>query len=130
MRLTATPDQLLEGFPIGPQGTTECQHCGYTLYEGDRATVLASRPAETNQWAIHRPYCVTCSPDAIRHPTLGCTELLAQCRLGTRADLATQQTRLVVLEPELLDSSEPSESQSAPEPTDDHAKRPARLLEH
>lgn len=108
MRVTTTPVQLFEGFPIGPQGTTVCQHCGTTLYEGDRATVLASRPADTDCWAIHRPYCAACSPDTISQPTLGCTELLAQCRLGTRADLATQQTRLVVLEPEIQDASEPN----------------------
>ncbi|WP_049888685.1 hypothetical protein [Natronococcus occultus] len=113
MRVATTPMQLLEGFPVGPQPTA-CQHCGDTLQEGDHATVFAARPADADQWAIHRPYCPTCSPDTIRHPTVGCTELLAQCRLGTRADLATQQTRLVVLEPELQDSSPPTNRATDP----------------
>ncbi|WP_306061318.1 hypothetical protein [Natronococcus wangiae] len=119
MRLTATPDQLLEGLTVGTQGTTHCQWCDHEFYEGDIATILVSRPADTDRWAIHRAYCAACDPSAIAGPTLGCTELLARCRLGTRADLATQQTELVTLEPELIDTSEPAESQSTLETTDD-----------
>ncbi|ADB63610.1 hypothetical protein Htur_4852 (plasmid) [Haloterrigena turkmenica DSM 5511] len=120
MKVVTTPTQLLEGFPVGPHDTTTCQHCEYRLYEGDRVTVLASRPADTDRWAIYRPYCVACSPDTITEPTRGCTELLAECRLGTRADLPTQQTRVVALEPEIQDSSPPSnraaESEAIPIP--------------
>jgi hypothetical protein len=68
---------------------------------------------------------VGCDPSAIAGPTLGCTELLAACRLGTQTDAATQQTELVVLEPDLIDASEPAESQSAsdtdPQPTPDES---------
>jgi hypothetical protein len=119
MKLTTTPEQLLEGLTIGTQGSTHCQWCDYEFYEGDVATVLVSRPADSDHWTVHRAYCAACNPSAIAGPTLGCTELLAQCRLGTRADLATQQTELVALKPELIDSSEPAESQSPLETTTD-----------
>lgn len=119
MRLTTTPDQLLEGFAVGTQGTTHCQWCDYEFYEGDVATILVSRPADSDHWTVHRAYCAACDPSAIADPTLGCTELLAQCRLGTQADAATQQAQLVALEPELIDSSEPAESQSTLETTTD-----------
>jgi hypothetical protein len=118
MKLTTTPEQLLEGLPIGTQGSTHCQWCDHEFYEGDVATILVSRPADSDHWIVHRTYCAACDPSEIAGPTLGCTELLAQCRLGTRADLATQQTELVALEPELIDSSEPAESQFPLETTD------------
>lgn len=82
--------------------------------EGDRTTIFAARPADADQGAIHRPYRPTCSPDIIRHPTVGCMEPFTQCRLGTLADLATQQTRLVVLELELKDSSPPTNRATEP----------------
>jgi hypothetical protein len=37
---------------------------------------------------------------------LDCAKLLVQCQLETDADLAMQQTELVVLEPEVIDSSD------------------------
>ncbi|ELY63395.1 hypothetical protein [Natronococcus jeotgali] len=119
MLLEATPTQLLEGLSVGTQGSTHCQWCDYEFYEGDTATVLISRPADADCWIVHRAYCASCDPSAIAGPTLGCTELLARCRLGTRADLAAQQTELVVLEPKLQDASEPAESQSALETDED-----------
>ena len=122
MKLTTTPEQLLEGLTVGTQGSTHCQWCDYEFYEGDTATVLVSRPADADCWTVHRAYCAGCDPSAIAGPTLGCTELLARCRLGTRADLATQQTELVILESELIDASEPAESQSALETDEDPTK--------
>jgi hypothetical protein len=119
MLLEATPAQLLAGFPVGIQGCTHCQWCEYEFYEGDIATVLVSKPADSDHWDVHRAYCVGCDPSAIAGPTLGCTELLVKCRLGTQADLATQQTELVVLEPDLIDASEPAESQSTLEADED-----------
>ncbi|MDG5821441.1 hypothetical protein [Natronococcus sp. A-GB7] len=119
MKLTTTPEQLLEGLSIGTQGSTHCQWCDYEFYEGDTATVLVSHPADADCWTVHRAYCAGCDPSAIAGPTLGCTELLARCRLGTRADLAIQQTELVILDPKLIDASEPAESQSALETDED-----------
>ncbi|AGB37017.1 hypothetical protein [Natronococcus occultus] len=119
MLLEATPAQLPAGLPVGTQGATHCQWCDYEFYEGDVATVLVSKPADSDHWTVHRAYCAGCDPSAITGPTLGCTELLVTCRLGTQTDLATQETELVVLEPELRDASEPAESQSALETDED-----------
>ncbi|TYL37443.1 hypothetical protein CV102_17715 [Natronococcus pandeyae] len=119
MKLTTTPEQLLKGLTIGTQTQTHCQWCDHEFYEGDVATILVSKPADSDHWTVHRTYCAACDPSGIAGPTLGCTELLAECRLGTQIDTATQQTELVALEPELIDSSEPAESQSALETNED-----------
>jgi hypothetical protein len=128
MKLTTTPEQLLKGLTVGAQTKTHCQWCDHEFYEGDVTTILVSRPADADHWIVHRAYCAACDPSAIAGPTLGCTELLARCRLGTQTDAATQQTELVVLEPELIDSSEPAESESViiesssdPQPTPDES---------
>jgi hypothetical protein len=127
MKLTTTPDQLLKGFTVGTQTQTHCQWCDHEFYEGDVAIILVSRPADADHWIVHRAYCAACDPSAIAGPTLGCTELLAQCRLGTQTDAATQQAELVALEPEIIDPSEPTESESiiettsGPQPTPDES---------
>lgn len=108
--IAATPRQLLAGLPLGSQGDLRCQHCGNELYEGEPVSVIAARPAGTITWLLQRVRCQECTPSAIRQPTLGWTELLVRCRLGTLADGATQRTRLVVLEPIVLTRSPPSES--------------------
>ncbi|WP_198667839.1 hypothetical protein [Saliphagus sp. LR7] len=109
--ITAAPRQLLAGLPLGSQGDLRCQHCGNELYEGEPVSVIAARPAGTITWLLQRVRCQECTPSAIRQPTLGWTELLVRCRLGTLADGATQRTRLVVLEPVVLTSSPPAESE-------------------
>ena len=119
MILETTPEQLLEGLTVGIQGTTHCQWCNHEFDESDPIIILFTQPAGTDHWAVHRTYCTTCNPSTIASPVLGCTKLLAQCRLDTRSDPAMQQTELVVLEPDLIDSSEPLESQSALESDED-----------
>ena len=119
MLLETTPEQLLEGLTIGTQGTTHCEWCNHEFDESDPIIILFAQPADTDHWLVHRTYCTTCNPSTIAGPVLGCTKLLARCRLDTRAELATQQTELIVLEPELIDSSEPLESQSTLESDED-----------
>ena len=120
MVLETTPEQLLEGLTVGTQGTTHCQWCNHEFDESDPIIIiLFTQPAGTDHWAVHRTYCTTCNPSTIASPVLGCAKLLARCRLDTRAELATQQTELIVLEPELIDSSEPLEGQSALESDED-----------
>ncbi len=109
MFLEATPAQL----PVGTQGTTHCQWCDHEFDEGDTIIILFSQSAGTDHWVVHRTYCTACNPSTIARPVLDCAKLLARCRLGTHADLATQPPELVVLEPELIDSSEPAENPSA-----------------
>jgi hypothetical protein len=119
MVLETTPEQLLEGLTIGTQGSAHCQWCNHEFDESDPIIVLFTQSADTDRWAVHRIYCTTCNPSTIAGPVLGYPKLLAQCRLDTCAELATQQTELIVLEPELIDSSEPLESQSALESDED-----------
>jgi hypothetical protein len=119
MVLETTSEQLLEGLTVGTQGSAHCQWCNHEFDESDPIIVLFTQSADTDRWAVHRTYCTTCKPSTIAGPVLGYPKLLAQCRLDTRAELATQQTELIVLEPELIDSSEPLESQSALESDED-----------
>ena len=94
----------LYGHPVG----THCLHCTHQFTEDDVATVFASRPVG-GEWTIHRTYCDDCSPTAIRHPTLGCQELLVRCRLRSNTDLT-------ISDPEVLASSPPTESHSVATP--------------
>lgn len=110
VRITASPRQLLAGLPLGSQGDLRCQHCRNRLYEGETVSAIAGRPAGTTTWLLQRVRCRGCTPSAIRQPTLGWSELLIRCRLGTLSDGAIQRTRLVVLEPTVLTGSQPSES--------------------
>ncbi|AGB37106.1 hypothetical protein Natoc_1282 [Natronococcus occultus SP4] len=119
MLLETTPEQLLEGLTVGTQGSAHCQWCNHEFDESDPIIILFTQPADSDHWAVHRTYCTTCNPSTIAGPILGCTKLLARCRLGTSAELAMQQTELIVLEPKLIDSSEPFESQSALETDED-----------
>ena len=118
MLLETTLEQLLEGLTAGTQGTTHCQWCNHEFDENDPIIILFTQPAGTDHWTVHRTYCTACNPSTIAGPVLGYPKLLAQCRLGTRDELATQ-TELIVLKPELIDSSEPLESQSALESDED-----------
>jgi hypothetical protein len=56
-----------------------------------------------------KPSTLPSNAQALR-PVLDRAKLLVQCRLGTCVDVATQLTKLVVSETELIDSSGPVES--------------------
>jgi hypothetical protein len=110
MPLETTTGQLLEELPVGTQGTTYCQWCNHEFDEADPIIILFTQPAGTDHWAVHRTYCTTCNPSTIASPVLDCPKLLARCRLDTHTELETQPTELVVLEPKLIDASEPVET--------------------
>jgi hypothetical protein len=105
MALETTPAQLLEGFTVGTRGTTHCQWCDHEFDEGHVAIVLFTQAVDTDRWDIHRTYCTPCNPSTIARPVLDCPKLLVQCRLGLCADSTTRPTKLVALEPKLIDSS-------------------------
>jgi hypothetical protein len=110
MALETTLAQLLEGLTVGAQGSAHCQWCEHEFDEGDVAIVLFTQTADTDCWEVHRIYCTPCNPSTIARPVLDRAKLLVQCRLGTCTDVPTQATKLVVFEPELIDSSGPVES--------------------
>ncbi|WP_394743101.1 hypothetical protein [Natronococcus roseus] len=113
MFLETSLAKLPEELAVGTQESARCQWCDSELNEGDVITVLFSKIDGVGHWEVHRTYCTGCGPSAIADPVIGCTKLLAQCRLDILTDLATQPTELVVLEPKLIDLSEPIEGQSA-----------------
>ena len=79
--------------------STECQHCGRSLTEGDDIVVYVSQPADERTYKIGD--CVCARPDHRQREvfTLGVRELLVGGRIGTAADAATQSTWPILVDP-------------------------------
>ena len=79
--------------------STECQHCGRSLTEGDDVVVYVSKPADERTY--HVDDCVCARPDHRQRDvfTLGVCELLVAGRIGTAADAATQSTWPILVNP-------------------------------
>ena len=79
--------------------STECQHCGRSLTEGDDVVVYVSQPADERTYKIGD--CVCARPDHRQREvfTLGVRELLVGGRIGTAADAATQSTWPILVDP-------------------------------
>lgn len=76
------PSVVLEGYPVGANGDRAfCSGCRRELREGHRATVLAFRFEETNQWDVPVVHCDVCAPARIAEPTPGAVEILAAAEL-------------------------------------------------
>ncbi|MFC4438565.1 MULTISPECIES: hypothetical protein [Natrialbaceae] len=84
--VVATPAQILQGYPVGPEpDTVLCIGCGTALHETDIVFAYAYRCADSTRWDVPRLFCRGCVPNRIRSPTLGTTEVLVGGRLGTIA---------------------------------------------
>lgn len=86
----------LQNFALG-EGAAICQICGSKRLEGDAITAYAFRPAGTPTFRLGFVTCTDCSP--ITRFTLGVRELVVEGRIGTCADVATQSSWPVLLEP-------------------------------
>ena len=110
----ATPEEVLAGHPIGPHANgAVCSGCGEALHETDIVFAYAYRCAEAVDWIVSRLYCRECSPDRVRSPTLGVTEVLVGARLGTITLPTARSHRLCLVELALRAFS-PAENGCAP----------------
>ncbi|WP_306059973.1 hypothetical protein [Natronococcus wangiae] len=106
----ATPIQVLQGHPVGPDlHTALCSGCGTPLHETDVVFAYAYRCADSVQWDVPRVFCHGCAPNRIRSPTLGTTEVLAGSRLGMITLPTSRSHRLCLTELEIRAFSSPTE---------------------
>ena len=92
------------------EGPAACQVCGCELREGDGLTTYAFRAAGNRFFEIGY---VMCAADEHAHPSVfmrGVHELVVTGRIGLCADVASQSSWLVLIEPEPIVASRPTSS--------------------
>lgn len=85
-----------------------CQVCGHSFQEGEDITAYAYRAAGEPTFAIGY---IMCGHDTHEHPTVfarGVCEYVLTGHIGTCADVRTQSTEYVLLEPTVVVSSPPT----------------------
>ncbi|WP_377076537.1 hypothetical protein [Natronoarchaeum sp. GCM10025703] len=108
--VSAAPEQVLTGHPVGPSATgPQCADCGTAFVETDLVFAYAYRCADRAVWDVPRLYCWGCAPGTVRTPTLGATEVLVGGRLGTIACPTARSQRLCLTELALRAYSPPME---------------------
>lgn len=89
------PVVLLDGYPVGANGDRAfCADCHRELRAGHRATVLAYRHVDTNQWDVPHVYCEQCAPPSVPDPTPGTVEVLAAGHLVAGEPIGDRRGRL------------------------------------
>ena len=108
--VTATPEAVLTGHPVGPRANgAVCIGCGEALHEVDIVSAYAYRCADAADWVVSRLYCLECAPARIRSPTLGATEVLVGGRLGSITLPTARTHRLCLVELKMRTFSPPTE---------------------
>ncbi len=114
--VSASPEQVLDGYPLSIAETISCPGCERKLTEGHRLVVLAYRPHWSYVWAIETIRCRTCGSDSIRPTDRSGPSLLLDGRITTTCDETTQSMTLTFSTPSIHDrrfvelrTSEPSE---------------------
>lgn len=103
--------QATRGTPVGHGGTARCvrAECSASLSEGSEVAALVYRQSDESAFTVGRLYCHACRVEEVRHPTQGAEEYLVHARLGTVADVGEQRHWLAVIDPEVVDSSSPTD---------------------
>ena len=99
----------IQCFALGV-GPAACQVCGREFREGDGVTAYAFRAAGNRFFEIGY---VMCAADEHAHPSVfmrGVHELVVTGRIGLCADVASQSSWLVLIEPEPIVASRPTSS--------------------
>lgn len=95
-RVTATPDQVFEGYTVGSGAKAACTGCQRTVRDGDPVGISAYQTSEGARWDIARLFCVDCRKSSIQYPTTSATSVVLQAHLCVTSDAATQSVRLTL----------------------------------
>ena len=103
--------QATRGTPVGHEGTVRCVHakCDAPLTEGSEIATLVYRQRDECAFTVGSLFCRVCRVGEVRHPTRGAEEYLVHARLGTVADAAEQRHWLALIDPEIVNSSPPTD---------------------
>ncbi|WP_435099026.1 hypothetical protein [Halorubrum sp. N11] len=85
-----------------------CQVCGHSFHEGDEITAYAYRAAGEPKYEIGY---IMCEADSHTHPTVftrGVHEHVVTGHIGTCADVQTQSTAYILLDPTVVVTSPPT----------------------
>ena len=106
--------QATRGTPVGHEGTVRCVRakCNAPLTEGSEVATLVYRESDDCGFTVGSLFCRACHVGEVRHPTRGTEEHVVHARLGTVADAAEQRHWLAVIDPEIVDSSLPTNGSS------------------
>lgn len=96
--ITAPPEQVFNGHPVGVGGKAYCAACKRTLRDGDRVGAYAYKAQGGRTWGIPQLRCTDCRRSSLPQPTLGTTELLLHARLAVTSDQQTEQAHLALTE--------------------------------
>jgi hypothetical protein len=102
----ATPEQILAGEALtyGGACTLTCSASGRTLREGDEVLVHVDRYHDIEAWGIVGVYDADVAREVTLHEKTDHDEILARGRLAVASDCATQDARLILRDPEILNS--------------------------
>ena len=103
--------QATQGTPVGHEGTARCVRakCDAPLTGGSEVAALVYRHSDECAFTVGVLFCRACRVEEVRHPTQGTEEYVVHARLGTVADAAEQRHWLAVIDPEIVDSSPPTD---------------------
>ncbi|WP_273837509.1 hypothetical protein [Halococcus sp. PRR34] len=103
--------QAARGTPVGHEGTARCvrAECSAPLSEGSEVAAFVYRQSDQSAFTVGGLYCQACRVGEVRHPTQGAEEYVVHARLGTVADVGKQRHWLAVIDPEVVDSSSPTD---------------------
>ena len=104
--------QAARGTPaVGHEGTAQCVRakCDAPLTEGSEVAALVYRQSDECAFTVDSLFCRACRVGRVRHPTRGAAEYVVHARLGAVADAAEQRHWLTIIDPEVVDSSPPTD---------------------
>ena len=101
----ASPEQVLDGYPLSIAETISCPGCRSVLTEGDEIVVLAYRPHWSDIWAIETIRCRSCGFDSIRSTDRSGEHFTLEGQITTNSDGAIQRHALTFSVPSIHDGS-------------------------
>ena len=103
--------QATRGTPVGHEGTARCVRakCDAPVTEGSEVAALVYRHSDDCAFTVGALFCSDCRAKEVRHPTRRAEEHVVHARLGTVADAAEQRHWLTIIDPEIVDSSPPTD---------------------
>jgi len=102
----ATPEQILAGEALtyGGDCTLTCSATGRVLREGVEVLIHVDRHQSVEAWGIVGVYDANNARKVTLHEKADHDEILARGRLAVASDCATQDARLILRDPEVLNS--------------------------
>ena len=127
--VSASPEQVLDGYPLSIADTISCPGCEEKLREGHPLVALAYRPHWSDIWAIETVRCRSCGTESIRPTGRSGSYRFLYGRITTTCDGSTQRTTLTFSVPTVHDRRFVDSHRSEPSENDPKVDRRGREIE-